>query len=109
MMTGQIVAVISSFESSHKAERVVAAQMAKASKGELLAKLWGYEGNIPIEEARRAIPALFDTFLRTENIEAARAAFIAEAPDAPSSRPLCLVANGVRRRRGRLLGYPGGS
>lgn len=86
VLGGQLLTVIAEFESSHKRERVLAAQAAKVRAGGLLPRLWGYDGNTPTDEARVSIPALFDVFVRTHNIEAARARFHELAPDAPWSR-----------------------
>lgn len=88
VMSGSILTVVSRFESQHKSERVIAAARAKAQKGLLTSgRIWGYRADgTATEEARLAIPTLFETFIRTHNLEAARDAFIQIAPNAPSSR-----------------------
>lgn len=92
VLMGQLLTAFGSFESRHKGERVLAAQRAKAQKGELWHRLWGYEGGVVTEDARSAIPAMFDAFVRTHNIEDARRAFHELAPTAPWSR------SAIRRR-----------
>ena len=92
VLMGQLLTAFGSFESRHKGERVLAAQRAKAQKGELWHRLWGYEGGIVTQDARSAIPAMFDAFVRTHNIEDARRAFHELAPTAPWSR------SAIRRR-----------
>lgn len=64
-MGSQTLTDAAAFDPRHKAERVLAAQAATIRAGGLLPRLWGYDGNTPTDEARVAILAQFEVFVRT--------------------------------------------
>lgn len=100
-LTAYLLTSVSQYESQHKAERVRAAARHRALSGKLPGKIWGYnDDGSATEEAKAAIPAAFDAFLRTQNLAESHRVFSRHAPSAARSR-------GAHRVRLQQAAYAG--
>lgn len=87
-MVAEIVASVAHHESAQKAERVARQRRQAVERGDLPAKVYGYDPVTggPVEPAAAGVRAAYAAFLATQNVAAARAALVAADPAAPASR-----------------------